>query len=191
METTLFPLHLSTADIESGIDHVLESPRDNGILELLVRRPQINKPETLRSGFLDVEQGLLGDNWLRRGSSRTENGLGHPEMQLNMMNWRFASLIAGDDQRIPLAGDQLFVDLDLSAKSLPPGTRLSIGSAIVEITAVPHLGCRKFVERFGIDAMKFANSSFGREHNLRGVNARVVSSGEVSVGDAILRSRSE
>lgn len=180
-------MHLSTNEIEEKIAEVLESPKDNGTLEMIVRRPAENKREVIESGFLSVENGLVGDNWLTRGSSRTDNGLGHPEMQLNLMNWRFANLIAGSRDRVQLAGDQLFVDLDLSPDNLPPGTRLSIGEAVIEITAVPHLGCKKFVERFGIDAMKFANSDFGRSHNLRGVNAKVVVSGNIYSRDAVAK----
>lgn len=185
MEGTLFNLHLSAAEIEAKIAEVLDSPKDNGTLEMIVRRPAVNEREVITSGVLDVSQGLVGDNWLTRGSSRTDNGLGHPEMQLNLMNWRFVNLIAGSRDRVKLAGDQLFVDLDLSPDNLPPGTRLAIGEAVIEITAIPHLGCKKFVERFGIDAMKYANSDFGRSHNLRGVNAKVVTSGDVRVGDRL------
>lgn len=155
------------------------------MLELIVCRPKVNKREVLESGTLDIEHGLVGDNWLTRGSSRRADGRGHPEMQLNVMNYRFAELIAGSPARVPLAGDQMFVDLDLSPENLPPGTRLFIGSAVIEVTAIPHLGCKKFVERFGIDAMKFANSEFGRRHNLRGINAKVVSSGTVRAADPI------
>lgn len=187
MEGTLFRLHLSTEEIEERIAEVLESPKDNGTLEMIVRRPEENKREVIESGFLSIENGLVGDNWLTRGSSRTDNGLGHPEMQLNLMNWRFVNLIAGSRDRVQLAGDQLFVDLDLSPDNLPPGTQLSVGEAVIEITAVPHLGCKKFVERFGIDAMKFANSDFGRSHNLRGVNAKVVVSGNIYSRDAVAK----
>ena len=187
MEGTLFRLHLSTNEIEEKIAEVLESPKDNGTLEMIVRRPAENKREVIESGFLSVANGLVGDNWLTRGSSRTDNGLGHPEMQLNLMNWRFANLIAGSRDRVQLAGDQLFVDLDLSPNNFPPGTQLSVGEAVIEITAVPHLGCKKFVERFGIDAMKFANSDFGRSHNLRGVNAKVVVSGDIYLSDAVAK----
>ncbi len=186
MGETLFELHLTAVEIEAGIDNVLAAPKDEGRLELIVRRPAVNAREVITEGELDREQGLLGDNWLTRGSSRTDNGLGHPEMQLNLMNCRFAELIAGSRERVPLAGDQLFVDLDLSGKNLPPGTRLSIGDAIIEVTAIPHTGCKKFVERFGLDAMKFANSEFGRRHNLRGINAKVVESGGVRTGDAVV-----
>lgn len=187
MDGFLFETHLTTTEIEQAMPHVLAVPRDIGRLELIVRRPKLNKRETVANGVLDVEQGLIGDNWLTRGSSRTMNGLGHPEMQLNLMNVRFAELIAGSRERVPLAGDQLFVDLDLNGDNLPPGTRLAVGDAVIEVTAVPHLGCKKFVSRFGIDAMKFANSDFGRKHNLRGINAKVVNGGIVRVGDAISR----
>ncbi|MEO5860527.1 MAG: MOSC domain-containing protein [Pyrinomonadaceae bacterium] len=188
MEGTLFRLHLTTDEIEAKIADVLASPKENGTLEMIVRRPAENKREVVERGFLSRESGLVGDNWLIRGSSRNDNGLGHPEMQLNVMNWRFAKLIAGSRERVQLAGDQLFVDLDLSPENLPPGTRLSIGEAVIEITAIPHLGCKKFVERFGIDAMKFANSEFGRSHNLRGVNAKVVTAGDVAIGNIVSNS---
>ncbi len=181
----LFYKHLSTEEIEAGMEHVLASPTSIGTLEMIVRRPDVGKRETLEIGELDIEHGLVGDNWLTRGSSRTSNGLGHPEMQLNLMNSRLAELIAGGRERMKLAGDQLVVDLDLSGKNLPPGTRLAIGSAVIEITPIPHLGCKKFVERFGIEAMKFVNSEFGRMHNLRGINAKVVLSGKVTIGDTV------
>lgn len=185
MNDTLFKLHLTAAEIEARIGEVLDSPKDSGRLELIVRRPEIEEREVIAEGMLDLETGLVGDNWLTRGSRRTDNGLGHPEMQLNIMNYRFAELIAGSRERVPLAGDQLYVDLDLSRDNLPIGSRLSIGTAVIELTAIPHLGCKKFVERFGLDAMKFANSDFGRKHNLRGVNAKVIEPGNVACGDAV------
>lgn len=185
MDGVLFEKHLTAMEIENSIHHVLASPKDAGLLELIVRRPKDNKREVVESGTLDIEHGLVGDNWLTRGSSRTTDGMGHPEMQLNVMNYRFAELIAGHRDRVSLAGDQLFVDLDLSGDNLPVGTRLSIGDAVIEVTAIPHLGCKKFVERFGLDAMKFANSEFGRKHNLRGINAKVVVSGDIKTGNII------
>lgn len=185
MNEALFELHLTLSELEQGMSRVLASPKDDGGLELIVRRPKVNKREVIETGELCVENGLVGDNWLNRGSSRTDNGKGHPEMQLNLMNYRFAELIAGDRERVPLAGDQLFVDLNLSPDNLPHGSRLSIGSAVIEVTAIPHLGCKKFVERFGLDTMKFANSEFGRKHNLRGINAKVVRGGTIITGDRI------
>ena len=182
---TLFDLgRLTTERLEAGIAEVLASPKAEGVLRLIVRRPKVNARETIEAGTLDVEHGLVGDNWLKKGS-RWRRG-GDPKRQITVMNWRFARLVAGGDERIPLAGDQLYVDLDLSKGNLPVGTLLRVGEhAVLEITKPPHLGCKKFVERFGIDAMEFANSEFGREHNLRGVNARVVEGGEIAVGNAI------
>lgn len=187
MDGLLFDTHLTTMEIEQAMPHVLSVPRDIGRLELIVRRPKTNKRVVVDEGVLDIGHGLIGDNWLTRGSSGTKNGLGHPEMQLNVMNIRFAELIAGGRERVPLAGDQLFVDLDLSSDNLPPGMRLSIGEAVIEVTAIPHLGCKKFVERFGLDAMKFANSEFGLKHNLRGINAKVIQSGRVALNDLVCR----
>lgn len=141
----------------------------------------------VKTAELDVVNGLIGDNWRMRGSSRTDNGLGHPEMQLNVMNSRVAELVAGGRERMYLAGDQLFIDLDLSDDNLPPGTRLAISSAVIEVTAIPHMGCKKFVERFGLDAVKFVNSDLGRKHRFRGINAKVVVAGTITTGDIVAK----
>jgi hypothetical protein len=154
---------------------------------MIVRRPKVNLREMIEAGVLDIDNGLVGDNWLMRGSSRTTDGRGHPLMQINVMNYRFALLVAGSPERVPLAGDQLYVDLDLSEANVPPGTQLSIGEAVIEVTEIPHLGCKKFVERFGIDAMKFANSDLGRKHHLRGINAKVIKTGAIKAGDIVTR----
>ena len=174
---------LSIAEIEAGLDVVLASPKDQGTLRLIVRRPKVNAREIVDAGRLDLAEGLIGDNWRTKGSKWRRGG--DLNRQLTLMNWRFAQLIAVEEDRIPLAGDQLYVDLDLRTENVPPGTQVAIGSAVVEVTAPPHLGCKKFVQRFGIDAMTFANSDFGRTHNLRGINAKVVVKGDISEGDAI------
>src|SRR5207247_88617 len=131
----------------------------------------------------DLREGLVEDNWRTRGSSRTVDGSSHPEMQLNLMNARVIALVAQERERWPLAGDQLYLDLDLSSENLPPGTRLALGSAVIEVTAEPHTGCQKFVARFGREAMQFVNSPVGRQLNLRGINAKVVQPGVIRVGD--------
>lgn len=177
--------HRSAADLEAGIDHIRSSPSDGGSVELIVRRPTVDEREVLDEGTLDAIEGLVGDNWLPRGNHRTEDGRADPLAQLNVMNARAASLVAGDDTRRPLAGDQLYVDLDLSYDNVPPGTRLEVGSAVIEVTEKPHRGCAKFSARFGPDALRFVNSEVGRELNLRGVNARVVVPGVVRTGDPV------
>ncbi|MDC9721376.1 MAG: MOSC domain-containing protein [Urechidicola sp.] len=179
--------HLTTEQLESGLDFILQSPKDNGIIKLIVRRPKVGEREVLEIGELDLEVGLVGDCWKTRGSSRTTDGFGHPDMQLNLMNTRIIDLIAQDKERWKLAGDQFFVDLDLSEENIPPGTRLSIGTAIIERTEIPHLGCKKFIDRFGKDAMRFVNSDMGKSLNLRGINARVIKPGIVNRGDVIVK----
>lgn len=177
--------HLVTEELEAGLGAIRQSPADEGTLDLIVRRPQIGEREVLEEGVLDAASGLVGDNWRTRGSSRTSDGTAHPDMQLNVMSSRVIALISPDRARWSLAGDQLFVDLDLGARNLPPGTRMAIGSAIIEVTSQPHTGCEKFVKRFGLDAMKFVNSPVGRELHLRGINARVVQSGTIRIGDRV------
>lgn len=177
--------HLTMTELEAGLPDVSQSPQDDGRLELIVRRPAVGEREVLDEGHLDTAVGLIGDTWNQRASSRTADRTPHPDMQLNLMNARAIALIAGDQGRWPLAGDQLFVDLDLSAGNMTPGTRLAIGDAVIEVTAQPHTGCGKFVARFGVDAMKFVNSTVGRTLNLRGINARVVVPGRIRAGDVV------
>ena len=152
---------------------------------MIVRRPGVDEREILEQGELDVAQGLLGDNWRLRGSSLMPDGSAHPDMQLTIMNSRVIALVASDRERWPLAGDQFFVDLDLSKDNMPPGTRLSLGDAVVEVSSLPHMGCKKFVARFGLDAMKFVNSKRGKQLGLRGINAKVVKPGLVRNADSV------
>jgi hypothetical protein len=175
------------AERDARIDHLRAAPHDDGVLELVVCRPALDQRQVLDVGVLSTTEGLFGDTWSQRPSRRTPDGSPHPDMQLNIMGVRIARLLAGSDDRIPLAGDQLYVDLDLSAAALPPGTQLAIGTAVIEITDQPHTGCAKFAERFGRDALRFVNSPVGTELRLRGVNARVVVDGEVRPGDRVRR----
>jgi hypothetical protein len=178
---------LTLAELEQGLQHIRSSPADGGVLEMIVRRPGIDAREVLEAGDLDPAEGLVGDGWKTRGSSRTADGSAHPDMQLALMNSRVIDLIAGERARWPLAGDQLYLDLDLGIGNLPPGTRLILGSAVIEITAQPHTGCKKFVERFGLDALKFLSSPAHKRLRLRGIYARVAQPGLIRVGDAIRR----
>ncbi len=179
--------HLTTADLEAGLDEVRCSPADQGHVELIVRRPAVDERELLDECELDSVVGLVGDTWIERPSRHTDDGSAHPDMQLTLMNARAATLVAGTPERRPLAGDQLYVDLDLSVTNLPPGTRLALGTAIIEVTARPHTGCKKFTARFGLEAMRFVNSPVGRELRLRGVNTKVVMGGRVRAGDPIVK----
>ena len=180
-------LQRSWEELEAALAHIRSSPRDGGVVKLIVRRPTVGAREVLDEAQLDPVEGLVGDNWRTRGSSRTPDGSSHPDMQLNIMNARVIDLVAGAPERWPLAGDQLYIDMDLSGASLRPGTRLVIGSAVIEVTAQPHTGCGKFVSRFGVAAMTFVNSPVGRELNLRGINARVVKGGTIRAGDRATR----
>jgi hypothetical protein len=178
-------VHAGPDALEAGFDEVLQSPASEGIVELIVRRPAVDEREMLEEGLLDVEEGLVGDAWRTRGSSSTEDGSAHPGRQLTLMNSRVITLLAGDRARWALAGDQLYVDLDLRPENLPPGARLEIGSAVIEVTDQLHTGCAKFTERFGSAAIRFVNSRGGRALRLRGMYARVVEPGTVRPGDSI------
>jgi MOSC domain-containing protein YiiM len=134
---------------------------------------------------LDPVSGVEGDGWAARGSRSTPDGSADPECQVTLMSVRVLEAIEPDRARWPLAGDQLLVDLDLSMDALPPGSRIAIGSAILEMSAAPHTGCAMFSERFGSDAMRWINTPEGRTARRRGANARVVRAGAVRVGDVI------
>jgi hypothetical protein len=175
--------HLSFEELRTGLGAIESSPRDRGTLQLIVRRPEIGAREVLQEAELDTAVGLVGDTWRMRPSSRTTDGSPHPDMQINIMNARAVALLAQSADRWALAGDQLFLDLDLTDENLPPGTRLAIGTAVIEITAQPHSGCDKFAARFGADATRFVNSAEGKRLHLRGINAKVVRSGTIRVGD--------
>jgi MOSC domain-containing protein YiiM len=178
--------HLTTEELEAGLGRIEAAPKAEGVVELIVRRPAEGEREVLEEGVLDLDEGLVGDMWRIRGSKRTPDGSSHRDMQLTVMSARAVDLVAaGDRERWALAGDQLYVDLDISEHNLPAGTRLAVGSAVIEVTAEPHTGCAKFHARFGGDAHRFVNIRTHRHLRLRGLNAKVVEPGTVRSGDTI------
>jgi hypothetical protein len=188
-QTGGMPPFLTTQVLDAGLDHIRQSPTDNGRLELIVCRPAVDARQLLDAGELDLDTGLIGDNWNVRRSSSTPDGSPDPNGQLTIMNARAIAVVSGVPQpdQWALAGDQLFVDLDLSEAGLPAGTQLSVGEAVIEVTEKPHRGCAKFAARFGVDALRFVNTGPGRILNLRGRNARVVTSGVIRRGDLVQR----
>jgi hypothetical protein len=177
--------HRTSEELTAALAQIQQSPATTGTVELIVRRPAEDEREVLEGCNLDLEVGLVGDAWLTRGSKAMPDGSANPDAQLTLMNARAAEAITGSRERWPLAGDQLYVDLDLSIDNLPAGTQLAVGDAVVEVTPEPHTGCAKFSARFGTEALKFVNKPPGRELRLRGVNARVVTPGAVRTGDTI------
>jgi len=177
--------HLSMPELEAGMDHIRQAPKDNGVLKMIVRRPRDDEREMIEQGELDLSEGLIGDNWKIRGSKHSVDGSANLNAQITVMNSRTTALVAQAEERWALAGDQLYIDLDLSDDNLPPGTRLAIGSAVIEVSAVPHTGCKKFSARFGVEAMKFVNSPEGKRLHLRGINAKIVQAGSIQVGDTV------
>ena len=179
--------HLSRRRLESGLGKIRGSPADRGRVILVVRRPAVGVRELADEAMLDTVTGLAGDNWLTRGSSSRTGGPADPERQVTVMNARAAELVAGGTDRMPLAGDQIYVDLDLSVGNLPAGSLLAVGQAVLQVSDAPHLGCAKFAGRFGAEAMRFVNSRLGRQLRLRGMNAQVVQPGLVRPGNAVTR----
>jgi len=177
--------HETLTQLEESLDHIRQAPADSGTVELIARRPAEDEREILPEARLDLQDGLEGDTWRSRGSSRTPDGGASLDAQLTLMNARAAAAIAGGRERWALAGDQMYVDLDISRANLPPGSRVQIGSAVIEFSETPHTGCAKFSGRFGVDALKFVNSPVGRDLRLRGANCRVVVGGSVRQGDTI------
>ena len=177
--------HLSMSELEAGMEHIRQSPKDAGVLKMIVMRPKVDERQIVESAELTLEEGLAGDTWKIRGSRHNPDGSARLEAQITIMNARAAALLAQTEDRWALAGDQLYADFDLSDDNIPPGTQLAIGSAIVEVSALPHTGCNKFSARFGVEALKFVNSAEGKSMHLRGINTRVVRAGSIHVGDTI------
>ena len=180
--------YVGAEELAVGLDAIRAAPAAAGSLEMIVRRPVVDGREVVEEGVLTAEEGLVGDYWLARGSESRPGGAADPDRQLTVMGSRLVDLLAGGDRTAwPLAGDQLYVDLDISVANLPAGTQLAIGDAVIEVTVPAHTGCSKFSARYGSDALRFVNSPEGRALRLRGLNARVVRPGTIRRGDPVLR----
>lgn len=177
--------HRTPEELAAGLEQIVEAPSDDGELRLIVCRPGEDEREALDTGSLDIEVGLLGDDWATRGDPRSEDGGANVLAQVTVMNSRVLEVIVGPVHRWALAGDQLYVDLDLSEDNLPAGTVLAVGEALIEVTAKPHTGCAKFSSRFGVAAHRWVNSEIGTRLRLRGINTRVVRPGAIRVGDRV------
>jgi hypothetical protein len=177
--------HVPEAQLRAGLDQVRRAPSDVGTIDLIALRPADGERDVVEQAEADVRLGMMGDNWSTRSNRRTPNGGPSPKAQVTVMSARAAALIAGPSERWALAGDQLYVDFDLSETNVPAGTRLAIGEAVLEVTDQPHNGCAKFRRRFGEDAVRFVNSPEGKHLHLRGINTKVVESGAIRRGDKI------
>lgn len=175
--------HRSFSDLQAGLEKIKKSPNDNGMLYMIVVRSMKRERAVPWYCNLAPEFGLEGDHWSQGSWKSLPDGSPDPQVQVTLMNSRCLDLIATSKERWPLAGDNLIVDMDLSASNLKPGQKLSIGSAILEVSDIPHTGCMKFRDRFGVEALRFVSTKEARELRLRGVFARVVKAGEIRIGD--------
>jgi hypothetical protein len=176
----------TTDELAAALDALRSAPRDEGTLELVVRRPTQDVREILAEGVLDESGGLQGDNWLSRATSHAIAAGRHLDTMITVMSARMIGLLADTDEERAIAGDQLYVDLDLSRDNLAAGTRLAIGDdAVLAVTGKPHAGCQKFRARFGDDALAFVNGDEGTRLRLRGLNAKVLQGGVVRPGDPV------
>jgi MOSC domain-containing protein YiiM len=179
--------HRIREELDAGLAHVLAAPKDGGRIEAIVVRPETDARRAVAEVAISAAGGVEGDHWAKGCWKSTPDGRPDPDVQICIMNARAIALIAGDRDNWPAAGDNLFVDMDLSPENLPPGTRLSLGSAEIEITAEPHTGCAKFIARYGRDACVWVNTGPGKANRLRGIYAKVVKDGRIAVGDRLVK----
>lgn len=171
-------------DLETILEDVRNSPTEVGKILLIAVRPANGERLVVDQARMSTETGLEGDNWLDRSADK-DNVSRHN--QLTLMNSRFADAITPDGKGWELAGDQLYVDFDISLENAPAGTLLQVGGATIRISEEPHTGCAKFVRRFGREMLKMTQTDVGKDLRLRGVNASVIESGTVCTGDSIRR----
>ena len=177
--------HKSMQELKAGLPEILAAPKDNGEIKAVVIRPASGERQDVTSCDVSLEGGVRGDHWAKGCWKTTEDGKPHPDVQICIMNSRCIDLIAGDRANWPRAGDNLFIDMDLTPDNLPPGHRITVGNTTLEITDTPHKGCAAFIERYGRDACVFVNVGDGDKYKLRGIYARVIKTGTITVGDTV------
>ena len=173
------------SELQAALADVLAAPRDGGTVDLIVVRPEKGQRQTPDSVALSLIGGVAGDHWAKGCWRTLDDGSPHPDVQICLMNSRMIRAIAGGPENWAPAGDNLFIDMDLSPANCPPGTRLALGSVEMVVTEEPHNGCQNFIDRYGRDACVFVNTGQGSELRLRGIYARVTRDGTVSVGDTV------
>ena len=179
------PRHLNREELQAGLPHILASPDDDGVLEAIVVRPVSEERREVTQCRLTLAGGVESDHWANGCWKSTESGDPHPDVQICIMNARCIGLIAQERENWAPAGDNLFIDMNLTPDNMPPGQRIAVGSVILEITDTPHKGCAKFIRRYGRDACVFVNTGDGDRYKLRGIYARVVQDGTVRTGDRV------
>jgi hypothetical protein len=177
--------HVTFDKLQEGLAEISQAPKNHGNIELLVIRPVQYERKVVNEITMHPITGCEGDIWHSKKTSSTPDGKPNPERQVTLINSRVLALLEGAKDTWPKAGDQVYVDMDLSKENLPAGTDLSLGSAIIRVSAQPHNGCKKFAERYGIDATRFVNSSLGKAKSLRGINCYIVKEGIVKMGDTV------
>jgi MOSC domain-containing protein YiiM len=179
--------HRSFAELQQGLPFILAAPQDDGVLRSIVERPSHGERLTPKASEVSLARGVHGDHWEKGCWRTTEDGKPDPDVQICIMSARCIELIAGSIENWPPAGDNLFIDMDLTPANMPPGQRFAIGTALFEITGVPHNGCDQFIARFGRDAVLFVNTGDGKRLRLRGIYARVIKDGRIAAGDRVAK----
>ncbi|MEM6942438.1 MAG: MOSC domain-containing protein [Pseudomonadota bacterium] len=177
--------HRTRAELEAALPLILAAPKDGGRLDMIVSRPAPGERTLPQRARLTAEGGVEGDHWAKGCWLSLDDGTPHPDVQICLMMSRMIRAIAGEEAHWPPAGDNLFIDMDLTPANTPPGTRLALGSVEMVVTPEPHNGCEAFIERFGREACVFVNTGPGKTHRLRGIYCRVTKDGDISVGDSL------
>ena len=174
--------------LDKPINYNQSSPRDNGVVKLLVIRPETHVRTLPNAVVVSVEQGVVGDKWEAECTIKLENGKSNPDLQIAIINTKVIKEIAQSDfdmDRLALAGDNIYADLNLCEENMPVGQQIQIGNTLLEVTPFPHFGCKKFSERYSVEDLKVVNSTAGKPQHLRGIYVKVIKNGSISIGESI------